>query len=79
MFKKFTKHGNSLAIIIDKPILELLKMHEGTKICMRTDGKSIILEPVDEIQSNVSSDSKMQQYYEEVIEEHEETLKKLAK
>jgi antitoxin component of MazEF toxin-antitoxin module len=30
MNKKLTKHGNSLALVIDKPILELLKIKEST-------------------------------------------------
>jgi hypothetical protein len=30
MVKKLTKHGNSLALVIDKPILELLKIDQET-------------------------------------------------
>jgi hypothetical protein len=29
MVKKLTKHGNSLALVIDRPILDLLKIDAG--------------------------------------------------
>jgi len=31
MAKTLTRHGNSLALVIDKPILELLKIDEHTR------------------------------------------------
>lgn len=46
MIKTLTKHGNSLALIIDKPILELLEMDAETPISITTDGKALILSPV---------------------------------
>ena len=29
MVKRLTKHGNSLALVIDRPILDLLKIDDG--------------------------------------------------
>ena len=46
MIKRLTKHGNSLALILDKPILELLGIHAKTLISLTTDGKSLVLHPV---------------------------------
>jgi antitoxin MazE len=43
MVKKLTKHGNSLALIIDRPILELLKIDEETPLELTTDGKRLIV------------------------------------
>ena len=43
MVKKLTKHGNSLALIIDRPILELLKIDEQTTLEITTDGKRLIV------------------------------------
>jgi len=43
MVKKLTKHGNSLALIIDRPILELLKIDEQTPLELTTDGKRLIV------------------------------------
>ncbi len=78
MVKKLTKHGNSLAIVIDKPILKLLNIDEKTKIRIQTDGKRIILEPVNELKNQISAKPRLQKLYEELVEEHKETLKKLA-
>jgi antitoxin component of MazEF toxin-antitoxin module len=36
MVKTLIKHGNSLALIIDKPALELLKIDENTPIEIST-------------------------------------------
>ena len=45
MIKKLTKHGNSLALVIDRPILELLKIDPETPLDIRTDGKQLIVSP----------------------------------
>ena len=45
MVKKLTKHGNSLALIIDRPILELLKIDPDTPLDVSTDGKQLIVAP----------------------------------
>lgn len=46
MIKKLVSHGNSAALIIDKPILQLLKADEDTAFEITTDGKNLILSPV---------------------------------
>ena len=46
MIKHLTKHGNSYAIIIDKPILEILKANPKTAFEVITDGSSLVLTPV---------------------------------
>ena len=45
MVKKLTKHGNSLALIIDRPILDLLKIDPDTPLDVSTDGKQLIVAP----------------------------------
>jgi antitoxin MazE len=47
MVKKLTRHGNSLALVIDKPILDLLDMNEQTPLEIVTDGRSLIVSPAD--------------------------------
>lgn len=42
--KRFQRHGNSRAIVVDKPILEMLGIDENTIVVLRTDGKSLIIE-----------------------------------
>ena len=46
MIKKLTKHGNSYAMVIDKPILELLKATPETPFEIISDGRSLVLTPV---------------------------------
>ncbi len=45
MVKKLIQHGNSLALVIDKPILELLKLSGDTEFEVTTDGTNLILSP----------------------------------
>lgn len=45
MVKRLTKHGNSLALVIDKPVLDLLKIGQDTPLDVTTDGKRLIISP----------------------------------
>jgi len=45
MLKKLTKHGNSLALVIDRPILDLLKIDPETPLDISTDGRQLIVKP----------------------------------
>ena len=45
MMKKLTPHGNSMAVIIDRAILDLLKIDSETPLDITTDGKRLIIEP----------------------------------
>jgi antitoxin component of MazEF toxin-antitoxin module len=46
MIKNLTKHGNSLALVIEKPILELLGADAETPFDVTTDGQVLILSPI---------------------------------
>ena len=46
MIKRLTKHGNSLALVIDRGILELLDIDGETPLSLSTDGKCLIVSPV---------------------------------
>lgn len=46
MVKKLTKHGNSLALVIDRPILDLLKIDPDTPLDVSTDGRQLVISPV---------------------------------
>lgn len=46
MIKKFVKHGNSWAIVIDRPILDLLKISPDQPVELSTDGKTMTIAPV---------------------------------
>lgn len=45
MIKKLTKHGNSLALVIDKGVLELLNINDQTPLDISTDGRILIIAP----------------------------------
>jgi antitoxin component of MazEF toxin-antitoxin module len=45
MVKKLTRHGNSMALVIDKPILDLLRIEPDTPLDVTTDGKRLVIEP----------------------------------
>ncbi len=45
--KRLTRHGNSWALVIEKPVLDLLKIDpETTPVETRTDGRNLIVAPV---------------------------------
>lgn len=46
MNKQLTRHGNSLALIIDRPILDLLKIDADTPLDITTDGANLVISPV---------------------------------
>ena len=46
MIKKIVRHGNSRALIIDKPILELLGASADSEFTIVTDGRSLTITPV---------------------------------
>ena len=46
MIKKLSKHGNSLALVIDRAILDLLDIDEDTALEMSTDGAALVVSPV---------------------------------
>lgn len=44
--KTLIKHGNSLALVIDKPILEMLGIGPDTALQISTDGDVLMISPV---------------------------------
>ena len=47
MIKSITKVGNGHALLIDKPILEMLGLGEGSKVRLTISGGSLIVMPLD--------------------------------
>jgi len=47
LVKKLTKHGNSLALVIDRPTLDLLKIDPETPLDVSTDGRRLIISPAE--------------------------------
>jgi antitoxin component of MazEF toxin-antitoxin module len=73
MVKTLTAIGNSLGLIIDRPILDLLKIDRDTKLEIRTDGEALIIRPLRDVRR-----SRARQAAERLMDQHDETLRKLA-
>jgi antitoxin MazE len=74
MIKNFVKHGNNWAIVIDRPILDLLKINPESEIELTTDGQSIRIAPADPM----SEKSKVRAASEKVNAKHSRAFRKLA-
>ena len=46
MVKRLSRHGNSLALVLDRGTLDLLKIDSKTPLEVSTDGKVLIVAPV---------------------------------
>ncbi|MDO8684788.1 MAG: AbrB/MazE/SpoVT family DNA-binding domain-containing protein [Armatimonadota bacterium] len=46
MIKRLTKHGNSMALVIDRGILDLLNISTDTLLEISTDGQALVITPV---------------------------------
>jgi len=46
MVKKLTRTGNSLALVLDKPILDRVGIDANTPLEVSTDGEVIVISPV---------------------------------
>ena len=74
MVKKLIQHGNSFALVIDKPIMEMLNITNETTFVLSTDGRNIILSPQTEhIQEKDVMDS-----LERINKKYGSVLKKLG-
>lgn len=54
MIKHLTKHGKSLALVIDRDVLDLLDIDSETPLSVTTDGKPLIVAPIRETQDEKS-------------------------
>lgn len=83
MIKKLSRHGNSHALVIDKPILQVLNITEDTNLKVRVEGNRIIIEPIGHDESintiaKVSDDPRFQKAYEKIVKKYGRALDKLA-
>lgn len=46
MVKRLTRQGNSVAIVLDRPIIEAAQLEEGQEVEISTDGDVIVITPV---------------------------------
>lgn len=74
MIKKLSAVGDSLALIIERPILELLDITKDTPLEITTDGEALIIRPA----KTLSQMDRVVAAADEIMDVHEETFRKLA-
>jgi antitoxin component of MazEF toxin-antitoxin module len=73
MKKTLSAIGNSLGLIIERPILDLLNIDKNTKLEIRTDGEALIIRPV-----RKDRRARVKEATERVMDSHDDALRKLA-
>jgi antitoxin component of MazEF toxin-antitoxin module len=76
MVKRLQAIGNSSGLIIDKPILDLLRITQDTDLDLATDGERLIITP---IRSDSSRKRKIAKAQARTLTVHERTFRKLSK
>ena len=74
MMKSLTKHGNSYALVIEKPILELLRITPETPFEIMSDGQCLVLTPV----RNTKEEKKFQKSLQTIHARFGRAMKRLA-
>jgi len=74
MIKTLTKHGNSYALVIDKPILDLLRIKPDTPLELTTDGSCLVITPI----RKPAEERKLKEALEKINKRYCRDLKKLA-
>ncbi len=75
MKKRLVRHGNSRALVIDKAILDLLKIDDDTELEVTTDGRSLTVTPQHEAEARRA---RLDAALDRVEERYSETLRRLA-
>ena len=75
MNKTLIKHGNSLALVIDKPILEMLQITADTPLELTTNGNAILITPI----RDKRRQHQLQKSLEKINQKFGDDLERLAK
>jgi antitoxin MazE len=75
MVKTLTKHCNSYSVIIDRAILDLLRIEVDTPLSIETDGERLIIQP---IRDGDESKRAIERSLEKINQRYGRVLKKLA-
>jgi antitoxin MazE len=73
MIKTLKPIGNSLGLVIDKAILDLLKIDRDTQVEITTDGESLFIRPL-----RTGHAGKVARALDAVNDEHAPNLRRLA-
>jgi len=72
--KTLIKHGNSLALVIDKPILELLQISADTPLELTNNGDVLMISPI----RNKARQKKLRIALDKINRKFGDDLKRLA-
>jgi antitoxin component of MazEF toxin-antitoxin module len=75
MVKKLQKVGNSNALILDLPIMEMVGLQEGKEVQITVSNGSIIITPVDPRRVD---QEELERHLDRIMGERREMLKELA-
>lgn len=74
MIKHLTAHGNSLALVIEKAILDLLQITKDTPLEIQTDGRNLVISPA----ADPEREKKVNAAMEKIHRKYATTFKALA-
>jgi antitoxin MazE len=74
MIKKLTRTGNSVAIVLDKPILEAVGWDENAEVEISTNGQVVVLTP----KPDAGRTRKLKRILDELDAEYGGVFKRLA-
>lgn len=74
MRKRLTKIGNSLGVVLDRPLLEQLGVDAETELEISSDGSVILIAPV----RSKRRDAKLKKVTDRVFDTYAGAFKKLA-
>lgn len=74
MTKKLTRIGNSLGVVLERPLLERVGIDARTELEVSTDGSVIVIAP----RRNKRSDKKLKEVSDWMFEKYAGAFKKLA-
>ena len=74
MIKKLTRTGNSVAVVLDKPLLEELGLDENAEVEVSTNGQIIVITP----KRNSARDHKFRKAVDKVNRKYAGLFKRLS-
>ncbi|MEX0979106.1 MAG: hypothetical protein WDZ48_09655 [Pirellulales bacterium] len=74
MIKKLSKHGDDLVLVLDRSILAQLQIDEQTALEVTTDGRTLVVSPVQDEEYR----QRFQKALESTNERYGDVLKRLA-
>ena len=79
MTKKLVKHGNSLALVIEKPLLNILKFSKETDLEITIKNNALIIKSVSPENRTHSKHKDIDDIAKRIMDQYDDLFKKLSK